>query len=45
MTKYTYIIETTPYGETILRSDGWSIPKDPTNADYQLYLEDEAKIK
>ena len=38
MEKYTYTKETTPYGEILLRSDGWSIPQDPANSDYQAYL-------
>jgi hypothetical protein len=43
MEKYTYTKETTPYGETLLRSDGWSIPMDETNSDYQRYLNPEAE--
>jgi len=37
--KFTYEIlnEDTPF-ETILRSDGASIPTDPANSDYQVYL-------
>ena len=37
--EYTYEIMTTELGESILRSDGASIPKDLGNADYQVYLE------
>jgi len=36
----TYKLQTNRFGETIsvLRSDGWSIPFDPANTDYQEYL-------
>ena len=37
----TYKIQTNKFnGETtaVLRSDGWSIPFDPANTDYQEYL-------
>jgi hypothetical protein len=46
MEKYTYELLNldTPF-ETILRSDGAVIPKDPANSDYQAYLADEAKTK
>lgn len=36
---YTYEEITMPNGEIIIRrSDGASIPSDPSNADYQAYL-------
>jgi hypothetical protein len=36
----TYRLCKNIYGviETVFRSDGWSIPFDPANADYQAYL-------
>jgi len=36
----TYKIQKTPDGNTysVWRSDGWSIPFDTANADYQEYL-------
>ena len=36
----TYKLQTNRFGETtsVLRSDGWSIPFDPANTDYQEYL-------
>jgi hypothetical protein len=40
-----YSIETTPYGEAIIKdNDGIIsvIPKDPANSDYQRYLNPEA---
>jgi hypothetical protein len=51
MSDFTYeVIETTNAitGETItnvMRSDGALIPADTSNADYQAYLEHEAKTK
>jgi hypothetical protein len=37
----TYKLVTNPYGaaQSVVRSDGWSIPFDPANTDYQTYLE------
>ena len=32
----TYQLTNNP--NAVLRSDGWSIPSDPANADYQEYL-------
>ena len=38
----TYKLPQLPIGETepksVMRSDGWSIPFDPQNSDYQQYL-------
>jgi hypothetical protein len=36
----TYKLQTNRVGEpnSVLRSDGWSIPFDPANTDYQEYL-------
>jgi hypothetical protein len=36
----TYKLITNPYGEinSVLSSDGWVIPFDPDNTDYQAYL-------
>ena len=39
---YTYTEHLDPLTNevvSILRSDGWSIPIDPTNSDYQAYLD------
>ena len=37
---FTYTIYTEPEGgQMIKRSDGWFIPFDPANTDYQEYLE------
>ena len=38
--KYTYTENTDYEGKvvSIQRSDGWSIPCDPANSDYQAYL-------
>lgn len=33
--EYTYKLI---YQNVVLRSDGWSIPTDPQNTDYQQYL-------
>jgi hypothetical protein len=43
MSKYTYTIPIDPMtGELstsiVIRSDGWFIPTDPANSDYQRYL-------
>ena len=37
----TYKLVKNQYGIecSVLRSDGWSIPFDPANSDYQAYLE------
>jgi len=40
---FTYTIPVDPFTNEpsttiILRSDGWSIPCDPANSDYQAYL-------
>jgi len=37
----TYKLQNNMRGESVsvLRSDGWSIPFDPANSDYQKYLE------
>jgi len=36
----TYQLQKNPFGEvtSVWRSDGWSIPFDPANTDYQAYL-------
>jgi hypothetical protein len=36
----TYKLLNNPYGglKSVLRSDGWQIPFDPANSDYQEYL-------
>ena len=36
----TYKLQNSPEGtlESIYRSDGWHIPLDPNNTDYQAYL-------
>ena len=36
----TYKLQTNRFGlpNSVLRSDGWSIPFDPANTDYQEYL-------
>ena len=36
----TYKLQNNMHGEpsSVLRSDGWSIPFDPDNTDYQEYL-------
>jgi hypothetical protein len=36
----TYKLQNNMHGEvsSVLRSDGWSIPFDPANTDYQEYL-------
>jgi hypothetical protein len=39
MEKLTYEVLDNGY---ILRSDGWVIPNDPANSDYQRYLNPEA---
>jgi hypothetical protein len=36
MQEYTYKL--TKYGNSVDRSDGWNIPFDPANTDYQNYL-------
>ena len=38
---YTYRLSQDDNGRIycIIRSDGWSIPPDPANTDYQKYLE------
>ena len=44
--KYTYTEHLDPLTNevaSILRSDGWSIPLDPANSDYQRYLNPEAE--
>ena len=43
--KYTYTEVTNDEGKVvvIVRSDGASIPIDPTNSDYQRYLNPEAE--
>jgi len=43
MNEYTYTIPTDPItGQpsttVVIRSDGWNIPTDPANSDYQAYL-------
>ena len=40
--EYTYEVLENGY---IVRSDGWTIPNDESNADYLRYLEDEAEAK
>lgn len=42
--KYTYTENKDKDGNliSITRSDGWSIPLDPANSDYQRYLNPEA---
>ena len=37
---FTYKYAKNPYGEpfAVIRSDGWQIPFDPDNTDYQAYL-------
>ena len=40
---FTYSIPTNPLtnepiADVVLRSDGWFIPTDPANSDYQAYL-------
>lgn len=42
---YTEIFDKDGVLQCINRSDGWSIPIDPANSDYQKYLVDEAKVK
>ena len=34
----TYKIAKDARGDSIIRSDGWFIPQDPANTDYQAYL-------
>lgn len=36
----TYKLQKNQFGEicSVWRSDGWSIPTDPANTDYQAYL-------
>ena len=42
METYTYSIpndsEGNPRTNAVVRSDGWTIPTDPSNSDYQAYL-------
>jgi len=39
MSDFTYEVVTSLNGnQSIKRSDGWAIPTDPSNADYQAYL-------
>ena len=42
MNQYTYTIIPANlefgFAEKVLRSDGWYIPTDPANSDYQAYL-------
>ena len=40
MTELTYqLLSANPYGlDSVLRSDGWSVPFDPANTDYAAYL-------
>ena len=45
MEKYTYQMLELGLQKVLLRSDGASIPIDPSNYDYQAYLEHEAKTK
>jgi len=37
MENYTYT-NNPDFPNIIIRSDGWSIPTDPANSDYQAYL-------
>lgn len=36
--EYTYEVKESDFGTMILRSDGAWIPADPSNSDYQEYL-------
>ena len=38
MITYKLLPETSIGMQNVLRSDGWSIPFDPANTDYQQYL-------
>jgi hypothetical protein len=38
MTTYLLKKDTNGVDQCVLRSDGWSIPFDPANTDYQAYL-------
>ena len=41
----TYQLQKNPFGEvtSVWRSDGWSIPFDPANTDYQTFLKYQAE--
>jgi hypothetical protein len=42
---YTEVLDETGKLIAVNRSDGWWIPADETNSDYQAYLEHEAQTK